>query len=97
MLHMKGLKKFIFSMIEKMFSLCTKAISFNVLTTYKTFTDPTLFYLSPEEMMRYCMGNLSRFVTIDHSYALYEYTVTVHKKEYLKSRYDQEFFAKYFK
>jgi cyclopropane fatty-acyl-phospholipid synthase-like methyltransferase len=90
-------KNFVFSIIKKMFSMCTKAISFNLLTTHKTFTDPSLFYLSPEEVLSMCMKELSRFVTIDHSYALYEYTVTVHKKEHLKTTYESDFFSKYFK
>lgn len=90
-------KRFVFSIIEKMFSMCTNAISFNVLTTCKTYTDPTLFYVAPGEILDHCLKHLSRFVIIDHSYALYEYTVTVYKKEYLKNTYDQQFFSKYFK
>ncbi len=89
-------REFVFSMIKKMFSMSTKGIAFNCLTTYKTLTDPSLFYISPEEIFSVCAG-LSRFINIDQSYALYEYTVTVYQKEYMRNEYDQQFFAKYFK
>ncbi len=88
---------FTFEIIEKMFKMSKKAISFNFLTTYKTFTDTTLFYLSLEDVSDFCIKNLSRFLTIDHSYALFEYTVTVFQKDYIKSQYNDPLFDKYFK
>ncbi len=90
-------EQFVFSIIKKMFMMCSKGIAFNCLTTYKTLTNPTLYYLDPKIIFDYCATHLSRFVTIDHSYALYEYTVTVYKKDDVKNKYKEEAFAKYFK
>lgn len=93
----KNWEQFIFSIISKMFLMSSKGIAFNGLTTYKTLTNPTLYYLDPKLIFDFCATHLSRFVTIDHSYALYEYTVTVYKKEEIRNRYKEDYFAKYFK
>lgn len=90
-------EKFCKETIKKMFSLSKKGIAFNFLTTESTFTDPLLFYFSPAEIFSFCQRHLSRFVLLDHSYPLYEFTVTVMKKSYQQAQYSEEVFDKYFK
>lgn len=90
-------KEFVFNIIDKMFQMCKVGISFNLLTSYSSYRDPDLFFMDPKEILDYCISNLSRFVNIDHAYPLYEYTVSVFRKEYIASIHPQEQFAKYLK
>jgi hypothetical protein len=83
--------------INKMFQHATKAISFNCLTSYNTFSADNLMYYNPQNVLDYCIKNLSRFVILDNSYPLYEFTITVFKKEYIENKYKDEAFKKYLK
>jgi len=61
-------------------------ISFNFLTSYCTYFNESLFYLDPSKVLKFCIENLSRFVILDHCYPLYEYTVTVFSKDYIREK-----------
>lgn len=89
-------KSFCYSLIRRMYGMCNKAISFNFLTTHNTFNDPNLFYLDPAEAVDFCLKSLSRFVDMQHNYALYEGTITVYRESYIQSEYGDGVFAKYF-
>lgn len=89
-------KEYSYNIIRKMFAISSKGMAFNFLTTYNTFNKDDLMYFNPCEMLDYCITNLSRFVLIDHNYPLYEATITVLKKEFLRSVYQGESFDKYF-
>ena len=88
---------FCFRMIERMFSMCRQGIAFNFLTTHSTFTDPSLFYMNPAEVLEVCVRRLSRFVFLDHAYPLYEHTVTVLRKEFVRGLYPGSAMDKYFR
>jgi len=90
-------KKYCLNLIEKMFSMSSKGIVFNFLTSYNTFSQEDLIYFNPAKMLDFCIKKLSRFVVIDQSYPLYEVTITVLKKDFVKSIYKNECFDKYFK
>ena len=91
-------REFAFSVIKRMFELCKVGISFNLLTSHRTFTDPTLVYFDSSEVLNYCISQLSRFVHLDHAYPLYEFSVTVFKNEFMKEQYSKNaVFDKYFK
>lgn len=90
-------KSFCYSLIRAMYNMCDKAISFNFLTSHSTFNAPNLFYLDPAEALDFCLRELSRFVDLKHNYALYEGTITVYREDYIRSRYDDPAFAKYFR
>ena len=88
--------KFCLSLISNMYGMCNKAIAFNFLTTHRTFTDPSLFYFNPSELLDYCIKNLSRFVEIKHNYPLYEGTITVYRENYIQGHYRNPALDKYF-
>lgn len=90
-------REFCYKVIMKMFDLAKEGISFNFLTTENTFSDASLFYLSPTDAFTFCQKNLSRFIIVDQAYPLYEVTVTVLKKRPLKKEYSSQAFEKYFK
>jgi len=89
-------KEYVWMMMNKLFSVTSQGVAFNFLTTYKTFSDPSLSYFDPKEVFDYCIKQLSRFVIIDHAYPLYEFTVTVFKEDYLKAKYSSPAYEKYF-
>ena len=90
-------KQLCFSLIEKMFRNCRKAIAFNALTSYGTYRDPALFYIDPTEVFHFATTKLSRFVTLNAAYPLYEHTTTIYRSEYMASQHPQSELGKYFK
>lgn len=89
-------KKFTRDMISSMFFMCNKGISFNFLTSYADFYNDLMYYENPQEIVDFCVKELSRFVVIDQSYPLYEFTVTVFKSEYMQEVYAHKKLEKYF-
>jgi hypothetical protein len=90
-------KRMCLALIEKMYSHANRGIAFNFLNTYRTFSDPLLYYFDPNEIFDFATKHLSRFVFLDASYPLYECTVTVFKKDYMSAFYCQNDFEKYFR
>ena len=83
------------AMLERMFAMATHAVAVNFLTSHRTFSDPTLYYLDPGELIELCQARLSRFVRIDHAYPLYEYTAVILRPERVSSAHPGEAFDKY--
>ena len=90
-------KQFAFDLIKRMFEISRLGVSFNMLTSHRTFTDPTLAYFDPSEVFDFCIKNLTRFIKLDHAYPLYEYTITLFHKEFARTQYPDAAFDKYFK
>jgi SAM-dependent methyltransferase len=90
-------KEFTRSMIRAMYKMANKGIAFNFLTIKSDFYNPKMYYESIEEILDFCVNNLSRHVIIDHAYPLYEFTCTVLKPETVKKKYTEPVFEKYFK
>jgi hypothetical protein len=90
-------KRMCLALIRKMYAHADRAIAFNFLSSYRTFSDPLLYYFDPAEMFDFAATNLSRFVVLDASAPLYECTVTVFNKDYLSKFYDHGDLKKYFR
>jgi len=58
----------------------TLGFSFNLLTSYVDYKDSNLFYADPAFFFDYCKENFSRFVSLEHDYPLYEWTIHVMKE-----------------
>ncbi len=87
---------YVHELLSRMFRHAKRAISFNFLTTYNSFSSPGLFYFDPKALFDFCQKNLSRFVSLDHSSPLYEAAIAVFQPDEMKSRYPDPAFAKYF-
>jgi hypothetical protein len=90
-------KRMCLALIQKMYRQADRGIVFNFLTTYRTFSDPLLYYFDPKEVFDFATSHLSRFVILDASYPLYECTMTVFKKEYMSALHDHDDLKKYFR
>ena len=89
-------KEFVLRMVTRMYGMAEVAVAFNFLSSYRTFTDPDLFYMDPAEMLDYCMKHLSRFVVLDQGYPLFECTATIFCPEFVEQQYEAGPFGKYF-
>jgi len=78
--------RYAMSLVEQMYAVCRLGMSFNFLTTYNTFQDPELGYFDPGVVLNRMLG-LSRFVSVDHAYPLYECSVRVATEECLKRQF----------
>lgn len=72
-------KQFVQTILLRMFSLASRGIAFNMLTSYVDYEDPNLFYQAPGETMDFCIKNMNRRVIIRHDYPLWEYTAYVYR------------------
>jgi SAM-dependent methyltransferase len=70
---------FVQQIVHRMFSMCRKAIAFNLMTDQVDYRSPELFYADPAEVLDFCRRELSRAVTIRHDYPLYEFTTHVYR------------------
>jgi ubiquinone/menaquinone biosynthesis C-methylase UbiE len=77
---LKEMDEFAKVLIQTMFELCNLGIAFNVMTNKVNFMADNLYYKSPVEILSHCLDNLSNYITLDHSYGLYEFTVYVYKE-----------------
>jgi SAM-dependent methyltransferase len=66
-------------LIRQMFSLCTIAVAFNVMTTKVNYYSNNLYYRNPAELFSWCLGEITPHIKLDHSYPLYEYTVYLYR------------------
>ncbi len=66
-------------LIRRMFSLCTIAIAFNVMTTKVNYYSNNLYYRNPAELLSWCLSEISPHIKLDHSYPLYEYTIYLYR------------------
>lgn len=92
-------EKFIWKTVGNMFQACRKGISFNLLSLYseESRRSPDLYYADPRIVYDWCKTHLSRFVSVLEDSPLYEFTVLVYKKEFVKSRNPSPLFEKYFR
>jgi cyclopropane fatty-acyl-phospholipid synthase-like methyltransferase len=70
---------FIEKTLNEMFLKSKYGFSFNFISTYVDFTVDKLFYCNPMYIFEFCKKYFSKYVTIDHSYPLHEFTITVLK------------------
>jgi len=68
-------------LIRRMFSLVTRGIAFNTMSTYVDYMAPTGYHKSPLEMMAFCASELSPRLRLDHAYAAFEYIVYVYRSD----------------
>ena len=78
---------FILQSVSNMFLLAKKGIAFNFLTSHSDYYDKDLYYADPGKMLNWCVGNLSRYVSLHHDSAAYDFTVYVYKDAFIESLY----------
>jgi SAM-dependent methyltransferase len=74
-------EKHILDTINMMYEKTKKSFSFNILSSHsdERMQKEHLYYGDPSFFLSYCINNFSREVRLDHSYGLYEFTISVLK------------------
>ncbi len=73
-----------------------RAIAFNVLTSDVDFFREGNFYVDLPQLQNFVTHNLSRFYQVDTSYPLFEATIFVYKEEFIRSKFLEPKFQRYF-
>ena len=74
------------TLITNTLKASNKGIIFNSLTKYVDYEDENLFYSYPDEVIKYCFENLSKYIVLRTNYQLkentipFEYSLCVYKK-----------------
>lgn len=100
--HMAGSDKdayfeFVKKMIKNGFDSANKGISFNLITEFVDYEVDDLFYCKMGDLIEFLVKDVSRYFKIDHSSPLYEYTVSLYHESYLKEKYTDAEFDKYYR
>lgn len=90
-------EKFMFRIISNAFKMAKKGVAFNCITEFCDYYDHDLYYCNISKLVKFINNNLSRFFTIEHDYALYEFTVFVYNSNFIKNKYPEIEYQKYFK
>jgi hypothetical protein len=92
-----GWEAFSQNILKNAFAMCTKGIAFNFISPFVDFYQTEVYYANLPKLLNFINDDLSRFFEIKHNYALFEFTVFVYKEEYIKAKYKEPEFQKYFK
>ena len=90
-------ERFAQQIILNSFNMARKGLSFNMVSPFVDFYQTQVYYGNLFKFITFINDNLSRFFTIHHDYALFEFTIHVFREEFVKELYPQTEFAKYFK
>ncbi len=88
-------KSHVFSMIDAMYAISRRSISFNVLGNWSDWQDDQLAYFDMNELRTHC-EKLTRFMHFDFSYPLYEGTVSLYKPQAIQALYSSPEYERYF-
>lgn len=61
-------KEYMEKMLLAAYEKCKECLTFNFISTYVNYVDDGMEYHNPVDVMRFCIENLSRKVTIIHHY-----------------------------
>lgn len=65
--------------LAKSFEYCTKGMIFNFISTYVNFIDETMSYHNPQDILKFCIENLSRKVNMNHHYGKCDVSTAVYR------------------
>ena len=87
---------FAHQLIKNSFAMARKGVVFNFISPFVDYYQTEVYYSNMPKWINFINDELSRFFVIRHDYALFEYTVSVFKPEYVQVNYSQPEFEKYF-
>lgn len=90
-------EKYLKSLLRNSFRLAKKGMVFNLVSPYVDFHQSGIYYARLPMILDFMVEELSRFFFIRHNYALYEFTIGVYTEDYVKSKFKEHEFLKYFK
>lgn len=80
-LRVFGVEESMQSLLKRLFTLCRDAIHLNALSDYSPHNDVDLYYLKPEEILRFALKELSQTVILRHGIVKSDIFLSVYKSE----------------
>jgi hypothetical protein len=93
----KEFEKYARRMLINGFKSCSKGIAVNFITDKVDYRIKGLYYENLGKITDFIETNISRFYTVEKSYPLFEFTITIYKEDIIKSKFKKKAFKKYFK
>ena len=90
-------ERFSQSLLKNSFKMANKGIAFNFISPFVDFYQEEVYYCNLPKLLNFINDELSRFMQVDMSYSLYELTVYVFQEDYIRTRFPQNEFKRYFK
>lgn len=92
-------REFIAAMVGKMYACCRCGIAVNFLSPFcdAHCMDPRLHYENPWEAAAWIVRDLSRHIELDWGGPLFEYTLRIHRPEFVRRFYPAAAFDRYFR
>ncbi|MFW5879700.1 MAG: hypothetical protein ACOCUV_02640 [bacterium] len=84
------------NIIFNSFKMCKKGIAFNFISPFVDYYQTQVYYCNFPKYVNFINDKLSRFFEIRHCYPLFEFTVYVYQKDFIRKHYLQQEFQKYF-
>lgn len=77
----RAMLRFAQKLVRRMYALCNAGVAFNMMSTNVNYMAPNLFYVSPVEMLAFCLDEVTSRVRLDHAYRLfYEFTLYLYRE-----------------
>lgn len=89
-------EKYIKAVLRNSFLLARKGLVFNLVSPYVDFYQPGIYYAKISKILDFVSEELSRFFIVRHNCALFEFTVAVYTNDFVKERFTEPEFEKYF-
>ena len=77
-LKVPGIQRDVRNALVKLFQYCNKGLALNALSSHAPIKDPELNYTSPEDMVKFCIENLSPSVALHHDRIENDFTLFVY-------------------
>jgi hypothetical protein len=73
-----GVKDDLTHALVTLFRHCSKGLALSALSSHTPIKDPELNYTSPEDMVKFCLENLSPYLALRHDRIRYDFTLYVY-------------------
>jgi SAM-dependent methyltransferase len=77
-------RKWMYSILEEIWPLCTEGISVNFMTEHVDWEDNDLYYCDISTLIDFCVDTFNRWYTIRSDYDLWEHTLYVYNEPQMK-------------
>lgn len=90
-------EKFSRQLLRNSYAMCRRGLAFNFISPFVDFYQTEVYYANLPRVLQFVSEELSRFFVVNHSYALFEFTVLVYREGVIAERDSAPEFRKYFK
>ena len=79
-LRVQGIEQTVRNVLQRLFPHCRKGLAFNALSSHTPRKDPELSYLSPEEMLGFCIDSITPYVSLRLDRMLHDFTLFLYRE-----------------